>query len=129
MFETLNPAADDPRVAPATRRGVRFGLGQVTSTIAANVALAESGEHLRDLVARHARGDWGEAPPDERAENLRSARTQRGSILSMYRTRRGLRVWIATDETRERTVAFTPDDIGEVIFFEREERERVALAA
>src|SRR5687767_11675389 len=104
MLATLNPAADDPRLAPVTRRSVRFGLGQVTGTPAAFVALFASGERWRDLVARHGRGDWGEAPADERAENTRAARMGRGSILSMYRTKLGERVWITTNDARDRTV-------------------------
>src|ERR1044071_2837941 len=126
MFHTLDPAAGDPRRETAGRC-TRFGLGQVHATAAAVAALFAGGESARSLVERHARGDFGEAPADERDENLASVRTQRGPVLSMYRTKLGARVWIGTTADRARTWVFTPDEEldEQEGFDERSEERRV----
>lgn len=124
-----DPAAFDPRAAAPRTPRVSFTVGRVTSTPGAREALAMSGEAERKFTYRHSTGDFGEAPPDERAENLRSARTQRGTILSMFRTKLGERVWITTNEVRDRTTVFLPAEVGEVVFTEAEAPEGFGLAA
>ena len=45
---------------------------------------------VRAALRRHARGDWGEAKPDEVADNERGLR-EAGGVLSIFRDRRDQR--------------------------------------
>jgi hypothetical protein len=127
---TFDPEADDQRaVFPTTRRGIAFCVGLRTITPSAHAALAASKEFFMSYVHRHAHGDFGEVLPDEKAANLRTARAGRGSVLSMYHTKIGEKLWIATDVCghHSSTIIFTPDEIGAAgVFDEREERDQLA---
>jgi hypothetical protein len=130
MLTTIDPDADDPRnVFPTPRRGIAFCVGLRTITPGAHAALAASNEFFMSYVHRHAHGDFGEALPDEKEANLHTARAGRGGVLSMYHTKRGERLWIATNVEghNSSTVIFTPEEIGEAgVFDEREERDAIA---
>ncbi len=119
----------DPRRAPKMKRPVCFGTGRLVTTPTAQEVLRASGELDLSYFLRHARGDFGEVLGDERDENHRAARTGRGSILSMHRTRLGDALWLVTNEDRSRTFCFVPEEVGVTIFCEREEPDGFALAA
>ena len=57
----------DDETPPAPRPTPLFPLGVVVATPGALAELAD--EDRRDALARHARGDWGDAGPEDRAEN------------------------------------------------------------
>jgi hypothetical protein len=93
-----------------------FPLGKITVTGGAVEALAESGQHAAEFLARHVRGDWGSCG---RADEVRvtdeevragplvtenDAKMNKvamlsgsGRIMSVYRTARGERLWVMTD--------------------------------
>ena len=52
-----------PSVSP------RFSLGQVVATPAVLEHLERHGINASNYLNRHARGDWGEVPPEDAAEN------------------------------------------------------------
>ena len=67
-----------PSVSP------RFALGQGVATPAVLEHLERHGVNASEYLNRHMRGDWGEVPPDDAAEN-EFAVSRRLRILSCYR--------------------------------------------
>lgn len=91
-----------------------FDLGVVTVTDRAVAALRESGQFPPDeLIARHARSDWGDLDPPAIAlneMNLRNGRRVRGA----YRLKSGSVLWIITDAKRTKTEVMLAEEYGEV---------------
>ena len=91
-----------PSVSP------RFALGQVVATPAVLEHLERHGVNASEYLNRHVRGDWGEVPPDDAAEN-EFAVTRRLRLLSSY-TIAGERVWIITEADRSSTCLLYPSE-------------------
>lgn len=91
-----------------------FPLGRLMCTPAAHDALAAARVSPRDLLGRHARGDWGNVGDDDELANDASVRD--GSrILSAYELPTGVRVWVLTEATdddgrRAATTILLPDE-------------------
>lgn len=86
-----------------------FPLGRTVATRGALAALERADQGFGEFLARHARGDWGDVPPEDAAENRRAL--QHGlRLLSSYRTRRGERIWIITEADRSVTTILLPDE-------------------
>ena len=86
----------------------RFALGQVVATPAVLEHLERHGVNASEYLNRHMRGDWGEVPPDDAAEN-EFAVTRRLRLLSSY-TIAGERVWIITEADRSSTCLLYPSE-------------------
>ena len=82
----------------------RFALGQILVAPDAQEQL-EAAE-VRAALRRHARGDWGEATPDEVADNERGLRED-GGVLSIFRDRRDARFGVLTNGNRTATLVVT----------------------
>ena len=82
----------------------RFPLGQILVTPNAQEQL-ETAE-VRAALRRHARSDWGEAKPDEVADNERGLR-EAGGVLSIFRDRRDQRFGVMTNGNRSATLVVT----------------------
>ena len=91
-----------PSVSP------RFALGQVVATPAVLEHLERHGVNASEYLTRHVRGDWGEVPQDDAAEN-EFAVTRRLRLLSSY-TIAGERVWIITEADRSSTCLLYPSE-------------------
>ena len=91
-----------PSVSP------RFALGQVVATPAVVEHLERHGVNASEYLNRHVRGDWGEVPQDDAAEN-EFAVTRRLRLLSSY-TIAGERVWIITEADRSSTCLLYPSE-------------------
>jgi hypothetical protein len=91
-----------PSVSP------RFALGQVVATPAVLEHLERHGVNASEYLNRHVRGDWGEVPQDDAAEN-EFAVTRRLRLLSSY-TIAGERVWIITEADRSSTCLLYPSE-------------------
>ena len=91
-----------PSVSP------RFALGQVVATPAVLEHLERHGVNASEYLNRHMRGDWGEVPQDDAAEN-EFAVTRRLRLLSSY-TIAGERVWIITEADRSSTCLLYPSE-------------------
>ena len=91
-----------PSVSP------RFALGQVVATPAVVEHLERHGVNASEYLNRHMRGDWGEVPQDDAAEN-EFAVTRRLRLLSSY-TIAGERVWIITEADRSSTCLLYPSE-------------------
>lgn len=88
---------------------VRFSPGDVYITPGACEALSQSNESARDLLVRHLSGDWGEVGEEDRAENEFSIE-RRLRILSAYRTKNGVRLWLITEADRSSTTMLLPEE-------------------
>lgn len=91
-----------PSVSP------RFALGQVVATPAVLEHLEQHGVNASEYLNRHVRGDWGEVPPDDAAEN-EFAVTRGLRLLSSY-TIAGERVWVITEADRSSTCLMYPSE-------------------
>ena len=84
-----------------------FSLGQIVITRAALDTLHP--EDVTASVQRHARGDWGELCPEDRAENERALK-EGNRLFSVYRDRNGTRFYIITEHDRSSTCVLLPED-------------------
>jgi hypothetical protein len=86
-----------------------FPLGQTVGTPDALQALAESGESPALFLSRHVSGDWGEVCAEDK--RLNDAAVKDGSrLLSAYRTRNGVKIWIITEADRSSTCLLLPEN-------------------
>jgi len=74
----------------------KFSLGQLLSTPGALEALQESGQSPMEFLARHFRGDWGELCEEDKRLNDQ-ALVDGSRLLSAYKTRKGVKLWIITE--------------------------------
>ncbi len=84
-----------------------FSLGRTVIT-----ATAQSCLDATDVLAalsRHARGDWGDVPAEDREENELSLR-EGCRILSAYEDRYHTKFWIITEADRSATTVLLPED-------------------
>jgi hypothetical protein len=84
-----------------TTNATRFPLGATQATPAALDHLVAAGVTARELLVRHAAGDWGEVPAEDAAENELSVRVG-FRIISNY-VIAGEKVWIITEADRSLT--------------------------
>jgi len=86
-----------------------FPLGQCVATPGALAALEEAGQSPADFLNRHVAGDWGEIAPEDRGLNER-ALNEGARIFSVYRTSKGVKVWVITEADRASTCVLLPDE-------------------
>ena len=80
----------------------KFPLGRVVATPGALTALEEANQNPFEFLARHQAGDWGELCKEDKEENEFSV--QNGfRILSAYRTRNNVKLWVITEADRSST--------------------------
>ena len=91
-----------PSVSP------RFALGQVVATPAVLEHLERHGINASDYLNRHVRGDWGDVPKADAAEND-YALTRRLRLLSSYTVAKE-RIWILTEADRSVTTMLFPSE-------------------
>lgn len=86
-----------------------FPLGRVVATPGALRALQKAEQEPHEFVDRHANGDWGDVPEDDKRENEFSI--QHGfRIFSAYTISAGDRIWIITEADRSATTILLPDE-------------------
>jgi len=86
-----------------------FPLGQIVATPGALEALNNARQSPVEFLARHARGDWGEVCAEDKALNDEAVKD--GSrILSAYRTKVGVKLWVITEADRSSTCLLLPDE-------------------
>lgn len=84
----------------------RFPLGQVVTTANARDSLAPFA--VLHALARHRGGDWGDAGPEDAAENELALR-EGFRLLSVYRSG-GTKFWVITEADRSLTTVLLPED-------------------
>lgn len=82
-------------------------LGQTIITPGAMQSLDATNVYA--ALGRHARGDWGDIPAEDRAENEVSIK-EGFRILSAYSDRNGVKFWIITEADRSVTTVLLPED-------------------
>ena len=86
-----------------------FDLGRTLITPGALEALTDAKQSPVTFLERHATGDWGECDREDAIEND-LALTQDSRILSVYRTTKGVRLWIITEADRSATTILLPEE-------------------
>jgi hypothetical protein len=92
----------------------RFTLGRTLATPGALRVIEQAGQSPAEFLDRHISGDWGIVSADDGALNDEALKD--GSrILSAYRTRTGVKLWIITEAKddagkRAATTILLPDE-------------------
>lgn len=92
-----------------------FSLGQVLCTPGAIAALEQSGQSAWEFISTHASGQWGSELSQEDKDLNDAALVDGSRILSAYRTRLGVKLWVITEATdddghRAATTILLPDE-------------------
>jgi hypothetical protein len=87
----------------------KFSTGQIAATPGAIEALTQADQGILDFLLRHVTGDWGEVCKEDAEENELSLR-EGFRLLSAYRTRLGVRLWIITEADRSVTTLLLPEE-------------------
>lgn len=107
MKDVRKEHPDMPRLIVGNQR---FSLGLITATPRALHALREATTTSRELLARHATGDWGYVHRDDVGLN-ETALIDGDKISSMYPLKTGEAIWIVTNEDRSETTLMHVDDL------------------
>ena len=84
-------------------------LGRIVATPEALKAIEEAGQSPAELLNRHRQGDWGEVDGNDWALND-EALEEGTRILSAYRTKAHVRIWIITEADRSSTCLLLPEE-------------------
>ena len=87
----------------------RLSLGQIVATPGALEALQEAGQEPSELLARHLGGDWGDLSAEDKELNDQAI-AQGNRILSAYRLKSGLKVWVITEADRSSSTILMPSE-------------------
>jgi hypothetical protein len=87
----------------------RFPLGRVVATPGALRVLEEANQNAFEFLAKHQAGDWGELCEEDIRENEFSV-LNRFRILSAYRTRNDVKIWVITEADRSATTLLLPEE-------------------
>jgi hypothetical protein len=80
----------------------RFPLGKITVTPHAVEAFFAAHQTPHEFMDRHRAGDWGEISQYEKEQNERGLKEEL-RIISVYRLKTGVRIWILTNANRTAT--------------------------
>lgn len=92
-----------------TNTTTRFPLGQMVMTQGAADALDEAGQLPFEFLSRHQRGDWGNVCEEDRRENELSLK-HGFRLLSVYRTKEGVKLYVITEHDRSVTTILLPSE-------------------
>ena len=92
----------------------QFDLGVVTATPGALKAIREAGQTPAEFLGRHAAGDWGDVCSEDAKLN-NEALLDGSRLLSAFRLRSGVKIWVVTEATgddgrRASTCTLLPDE-------------------
>ena len=87
----------------------KFFLRRTVATPGALRALEQANQSPYEFIERHQTGDWGELCEEDKRENEFSV--QNGfRILSAYRTRNDVKIWVITEADRSVTTLVLPHE-------------------
>jgi len=86
-----------------------FPLGRLVATPAALAALEEAHESALTYLTRHATGDWGDLTYGDIRAN-ESAVKHGDRILSAYRLKTGVKIYVITEADRSSTCVMLTSD-------------------
>jgi hypothetical protein len=87
----------------------RFNPGQIVATPGSLAAIEASGESVSTYLNRHAAGDWGDLKPEDRREKEFSLKAGLW-IMSVYKLKTGVTIWVITEADRSSTCILLPDE-------------------
>ena len=87
-----------------------FKLGEVVATPGALRAIEENNVDALSLLLRHANGDWGCVPEEDRLENRLSVENGYRVMSSCPLNERGDKLWIITEADRSSTCLLLPEE-------------------
>jgi hypothetical protein len=87
----------------------KFFLGRTVATPGALRALEQANQNPFEFLERHQAGDWGELCEQDKRENEFSVRNG-FRILSAYRIRNEVKIWIITEADRSVTTLLLPHE-------------------
>jgi hypothetical protein len=90
----------------------KFELGKVVATPGALEVLAAAGIGAKGLLDRHAKGDWGDIPVEDKAANT-LALVEGERLMSVYTMGPDAgcqRLWVITERDRSVTTILRPDE-------------------
>lgn len=89
--------------------GLKVELGRLVATPDALAALAESGQSPAEFLQRHAAQDWGEVcEEDWKLNDL--ALVEGDRLLSSYRTKKNVVIWVLSEADRSATTILLPEN-------------------
>ncbi len=87
----------------------KFVLGRLLATPGALKALAQAGQEAIEFLSRHQHGDWGDMDDEDKKENDLSV-LNNYRILSAYKLKTGVKIWIITEADRSATTILLPSE-------------------
>jgi hypothetical protein len=87
----------------------KFKVGKLVATPGALAALTETGQQPMHFVSRHLRGDWGDCGEEDRQRNEDALRSGE-RLFSVYRTSKGVKLWVITEADRSSTCILLPEE-------------------
>ena len=99
----------EKQIADMNRLLPKFPLGRIVATPGALQALEEANQNPLEFLERHQAGDWGELCEEDKRENEFSVRNG-FRILSAYRTRNNVKLWLITESDRSCTTLLRPNE-------------------
>jgi hypothetical protein len=99
----------EEQITDKNRLVPKFSLGRVVATPGALRALEQSNQSPFEFIERHQAGDWGELCEEDQKENEFSIRND-FRILSAYRTRKNVKLWVITEADRSSTCLLLPQE-------------------
>jgi len=99
----------EKQVTDTNRSLPKFPLGRIVATPGVLKALEEANQNPFEFLERHQTGDWGELCEEDKRENEFSLR-HGFRILSAYRTRNNVKIWLITESDRSYTTLLRPHE-------------------
>src|SRR6266576_2683657 len=87
----------------------KVSLGRIVATPGALEAVQQANQNPFEFIRRHQSGDWGELCEEDKRENEFSVHNE-FRILSAYRTRNDVKIWIITEADRSATTLLLPHE-------------------
>lgn len=88
---------------------VLFPLGQVFLTVGAKDAIQEANQNAFEFISRHQTGDFGLVGNEDWKENEFSIKNG-FRILSAYKTKNDVKIWLITEADRSSTTCLLPSE-------------------
>jgi hypothetical protein len=87
----------------------KFRLGKLVATPCTQEALSDAGQSPMDFVNRHVQGDWGDCNLHDQQAN-EDALKNGDRIFSVFKTAKGVKVWVITEADRSSTCVLLPEE-------------------
>lgn len=93
----------------------KFSLGRIVATPGAIQALQEAEQSPEHFLSLHASGGWGDLDAHDRHVNDRAIAHEgdpdkQARVVSTYRTRNGVKLYVITEWDRSVTTILLPDE-------------------